>query len=104
MRLSAGCTAAGLAHAAFEHMADAEFAGDVADVDGLPLEGERRVARDHAERGHFRQIGCDILAYPVAEILLLGIAAHIGKGQDTDADFAPAGAGRFISFVGRRTD
>ena len=39
----------------------------------------------------FRQIGDDVFAYAVGKVLLLGVAAHIGEGED--------GYGRF---VGRR--
>ncbi len=39
--------AAGPAHAAFEHIAYAEFAPDLLHIDSAALEGERRIADDH---------------------------------------------------------
>ena len=85
---------AGLADAAFEHVADAELAGDVADIDRLALEREGGVARDHRQGRDFRQIGRDVLADPVAEIFLLGIAAHVGERQDAHAHLPPMCARR----------
>ena len=40
---------AALAHAALQHVAHAEFAGDALHVDGLALVDERRIARDDEE-------------------------------------------------------
>ena len=40
-----------LAHASFEHVADAEFAGDLADIHRAPLVGEARIAGDDREAG-----------------------------------------------------
>ena len=75
---------AALAHAAFEHVADAELVGDLLHVDGLALVDERRVARDHEEPAQLRQRGDDVLADAVGEILLLRFAAHVGEGQHGD--------------------
>ena len=36
-----------LAHTAFKHVTDAEFAPDLFDVDDLALVGKTRIARDH---------------------------------------------------------
>ena len=73
-----------LAHAAFDHVADAELLGDLLHVDGLALVGERGVARDHEEPAQLGQRGDDVLADAVGEILLLRIAAHVGEGQHGD--------------------
>ena len=70
---------ASFADAAFQHVGDAERLRDFLHVDRLALEREGRVARHHRQRGHLRQIGDDVLADSVAEILLLGLAAHVDE-------------------------
>ena len=62
---------AGLAHAAFEHVRDAERLRDPPDVDVLALERERGGARDHLQVGHLRQRVDDLFRQPVAEVILL---------------------------------
>ena len=85
--------AAGLAHAAFEHVADAELARHLGQTStDLALEREGGVARDHDQRRDLRQVGDDVLADAVAEILLLGIAAHVGERQHADRDSCAASA------------
>src|SRR5689334_3204444 len=78
-----------LANAALQHMADTELRRDLADVDGLPFECEGSVPSDHTQSGDLRQVGCDVLADPVAEIFLLGVAAHVLERQHANAQFAP---------------
>ena len=73
-----------LAHAAFDHIADAELVGDLLHVDGLALVDKRRVARDHEEPAQLGQRRDDVLADAVGEILLLRIAAHVGEGKHGD--------------------
>src|SRR5205823_7473610 len=73
-----------LAHAALQHVGDSELPGDVADIHRLALEGEGGVPRDHLKRRNLRQVGGDVLADSVAEIFLLGIAAHVLERQDAD--------------------
>jgi hypothetical protein len=85
---------AGLAHAAFQHVADAEFARDLADIDRAALEGECGVAGDHRQRRDVGQIGGYVLADPVAEIFLLGLAAHVGEGQYANRQLAGLAASR----------
>ena len=75
---------AGAADRAFEHRAHAEFAADGANVDRASLIGEARVARDHRQAGDLRQIGDDVFADAVGEILLLRIARHVGERQNGD--------------------
>jgi hypothetical protein len=41
------------AHAAFQHVGDAQNLRDSSNVDVLPFEGERRGARDHLQPGTF---------------------------------------------------
>ena len=72
----------GLAHAAFEHIAHAQFAPDLLHIDGPALVGEARIARDHEQPAHARQGGDDLLDHAVGEIFLLGIAAHVLERQD----------------------
>ena len=74
-------TVAGLAHASFQDIAHTELAPNLAHVDRAALVGEGRVARDHEQRLAARQAGDDVLDQAVDEVLLLGIAAHVLKGQ-----------------------
>jgi hypothetical protein len=39
-----------LAHTAFKHIADAEFAPDLLDIDDFSLVSKTRIARDHEKR------------------------------------------------------
>ncbi len=75
---------AALAHAALDHVADAEFLGDLLQVHGLALVDERRIACDHEEPAQLGQCGDDVLADAVGEIVLLRIAGHVGEGQHGD--------------------
>ena len=97
---------AALAHAALDHIADAELLGDLLHVDGLALVDERRVARDHEEPAQLGQRGDDVLADAVGEILLLRIAAHVDEGKHGDG--RPVGqrqgrARRLVDFIRRWT-
>src|SRR5215212_7664588 len=83
--------AAGLAHAALEDVTHAELAGEVANIDRLSLEGEGGVPGRYRQSRHLRQIGCDVLADAVAEIFLLGVAAHVRKRQHANRDIRLAG-------------
>jgi hypothetical protein len=74
-------TVTGLAHASFQNIAYAELAPNLAHVDRSPFVGEGRVACDHEQCLAVRQAGDDFLDQAVDEILLLGIAAHVLKGQ-----------------------
>ena len=75
---------AGLADAALEHEPHAELAADLLHLDRLALVGEGGVPRDHEQAGDLRKIGDQVLGHAVAEILLLGIAAHVGEWQHGD--------------------
>src|SRR5262249_17979313 len=59
------------AHAAFEHVAHAELAPDLADVGGFPLVGKARIARDDEQPLDARQAGDDVLDHTVDKIILL---------------------------------
>ena len=69
------------AHAALDHVADAEFLGDLLQVDGLALVDERGIARDHEEPAQLGQRGDDVFADAVGKILLRRIAAHVVERQ-----------------------
>src|SRR5208283_410855 len=75
---------AALAHAALDHVADADVLGDLLQGDGLALVDERRVARDHVEPAQLGQRGDDVLADPVREIFLLRFAAQVDERQHRD--------------------
>ena len=73
-----------LAHTAFKHVADAEFAPDLLDIDGLAFVGKGGVSRDDEQRFGPRQPGNDVLDHAVGEIFLLRIAAHVLERQHRD--------------------
>src|SRR5258706_918618 len=75
---------AGLAYAAFDDIADAEFLADLLQVDGPALVGERRVARDDEEPAQLRERRDEVLAEAVGKIFLLCIAAHVDEGEHGD--------------------
>jgi len=76
--------AGGAADAAFEHIAHAELAADLADIGGFPFVGKARIARDDKQPFDARQARDDVLDHAVDKIILLRVAAHIGKRQDRD--------------------
>ncbi len=76
-------------HAAFEHDADAELARDGRDARVLALELERRRARRDLELRQLAQEIEDFFGDAVAEIFVLGVAAHVDERKDRDrASFA----------------
>src|SRR6516162_10233294 len=70
-----------LAHRAFEHITDTEFAADPLDVDVLALIGEARITGSDEQPANARKGGDDLLDHAVGEIFLLRIAAEIEKRQ-----------------------
>src|SRR5581483_4931937 len=72
---------AALAHATLQHVADAELAPDLLDVDGFALVGEARIPRDHEQPVDPRQTGDDVLDHTIGEVFLIGIAADVLEGQ-----------------------
>ena len=98
--------AAGASYAAFENVAHGEALADFAHIRRLPLVGEGRIARDDEKPGELGQVGDDVLADAVAEVLLLGVAAHVlerqhgdrglvrRRGGEPDAAAPAAGVGR----------
>src|SRR4051812_6380636 len=105
----------GLADAAFEHVAHAQLARDLAHVDRTALVGEAGITGDHEEGAHAAERGDDLLDQAIGEVLLLRIAAHVGEGQDRDrrpvgwrhrpqpANYAGSGAQR-RTIPGQRVD
>lgn len=76
--------AAHLAHAAFQHVAHAEFAPDLLHIHRAALVGEARVPRDDEQPADARQAGDDVLDHAVGEIVLIGIAAQVDERQHGD--------------------
>ena len=74
------------AHAAFEHVAHAEFAPDLLRVDRLALVGEGGVAGDDEAVGEMREVGGQVVGDAVGEIVLLLVAAQILERQDDDRE------------------
>ena len=58
--------------------------GDPADVLVLALEGERRGAGDHLQPGDLAERVDNLLSQTIAELLVVGIPAHIGEGEHRD--------------------
>ena len=75
---------AGLAHAALDHVADAEFAGGILRGKSLPLEGERRAAGDDQDRLDAGKRLGDLHHHAVDEIVLFRAAAQVGERQHGD--------------------
>ena len=67
--------------AAFEHVADAEFAGDRADIDRSALVGEGRRVGDHGKRSEAGESRDDLRRHAVGDVVLVGIAAQVLKGE-----------------------
>src|SRR4029453_13504718 len=72
---------AGLAHAAFQHVAHAKLAADFLHVHRPTLVDEARIAPDDEQPANARQGDDDVFHYAVGEILLLRIAAQVVEGQ-----------------------
>src|SRR5262249_6367351 len=75
------------AYAAFEDIADAQFAPDPFHIDALALVGEARIARDDEQPTDAREGGDDVLDHTIGEVFLLRIAAHVLERQYRDRWF-----------------
>jgi len=64
-------------HAAFEHVADIEFASDLRNVVGLALVGEGGIAGDDERAGEPGEVGGEALGHSFHEVLLLRIAPDV---------------------------
>ena len=73
-----------LADASLKNVTDAKLAPDLLHVHGMALVNKGRIASDDEEPAKPRQCGNDVFGDAVAEIFLLGIARHIGEGQNRD--------------------
>ena len=71
-------------HAAFQHIAHAELAADLADIGRLALVLEAGIAGDHEQLAEPRQLRDDVFDDAVGEILLLRIGAKVDEGQNGD--------------------
>ena len=76
-----------LAYAAFDQIVDRKLLGDLFHVDRLALVSGRGIAGDDQEISEARELGDDVFGQSIGEKFLLGIAAHIGEGQDDDRRF-----------------
>src|SRR6516225_5359185 len=72
---------AALAHRAFEHVADTQFATDPLHVDVLALVGEARIAGGYKQPADAGEGGDDLLDHAVGKIFLLRVAAQIVERQ-----------------------
>lgn len=75
---------ADLANAAFDQVAHVKRARRVRKHDGLALVSEDRIAGDNIDAGKLGEIGDQVFGDAVGNIVLLRIAAEIGKWQDRD--------------------
>ena len=93
-----------LADTALDDVTRTEFAPHVANIGAQALVRKGRVTRDDLDPGYPRNIGDQILGHAVGEILLLGIAAHVGERQHGDGRSCRCrvergvGSGRGIAF------
>src|SRR5580700_208676 len=72
------------AHASFNNIIHAKFAGDFLRLDRFSLMHEYCVPRYNKKVAKARQLGDDVLRQSIGEELLLGIAAHIDEGKNRD--------------------
>src|ERR1700751_1814961 len=80
-----------LLHAAFEDIAHAELAADLAGIDGLSLISESGVARDHEDTGTAREVGRERLGNAVGESVVLRAATDLEEGQNHDRESPQSG-------------
>ena len=69
-------------------MADVELVSHLFDVWRFAFETEGGVARDNRQRRDLGEVGDDVLADAVAEVLLLRVIAHVGERQDAERELA----------------
>src|SRR5260370_13855132 len=86
-------TIAGTADRAFKYRLHAKLTADGANIDRTPLIGEARIACDHRKTRDLRQVGDDVFADSVGEILLLWIPRHVGEGQNSNCRMRLRNAG-----------
>ena len=76
-----------LADAALDDIAHAELFRDLTQMNRAALVDEARVACDHEQPSQPREAGDDVFGDPIGEVFVLGVAAHVGKGEDGDGWF-----------------
>src|SRR4029450_11816300 len=94
---------AGPSHTPLQHVTDIQVLRHLAHIARLPAIGERRVPRNDEERMKLRQLGDDVLADAVGEVLLLGIATHVRERQEGDGGGGAAAWGAPSRFASGRT-
>ena len=78
---------AALANAALQNVSDAKLLRRLADIDRTSFVNEAGIACDDPQSRQLRQGGDDVLDQTIAEIILLGIAAHVLEWQHRDRGF-----------------
>src|SRR5579863_246486 len=91
----------GAPHAAFKDRADAERFGDLADVLLLAFESEGGRARNYFQSRNLGEQVQDFFGQSVAEVFVLLVRAHVGKGQDGDGGSLGGGGCRWYLFERR---
>ena len=74
-------------HAAFQHVAHAHLFPHVLHLHRFAFVGEGRVAGDDKETGDAGEVAGEHFGDAVAEVVLLGVFAHVVEGQDDDGGF-----------------
>ena len=72
------------AHTSFQDKIHREFLPNLLHLYRFSFIGKGSVTRDDEQAGDFRQVRNDVLGDAVAEILLLGVAAHVVEWQNGD--------------------
>ena len=76
--------------APLQRIADLQFAPDRPHVDRLTLECEGSAASDHERASDPRKVRGQAAGHAIDEIVLFGIAADIGEGQDDNGELSAA--------------
>jgi hypothetical protein len=74
-------------HASFQDKSYPELLSYLLDLYRFALVSERRVAGDHEEARHIRQVGNNILRNTITEVFLFRVAAHVVERQDRNRRF-----------------
>src|SRR5450759_716269 len=70
-------------NAALQDVPNAEFSTHLAQINPFALVSETRIARDHEQVGKAGKLGDNVFRNSVGKVLLLRVATHILKGQDS---------------------
>src|SRR5207247_5711616 len=88
-------------HAAFDNVAHAELAPDLAHIAALALELEDRGACHHVELRNFRQDVEQFLGHAVREIVLVQFATDVDEREDGDRIVAGGRRRSHVAFAER---